>query len=141
MYLQASQYQKLLDEAPDKQAFLEDLKVKQIFVGPDKTALYHHEKGRKYRPNKRELESQRFKCPYCVSVTMKEVKLRKNEKGLTCPRCRWTIHRDDLWSPQPKEVPEAREPGDATDENLVQQPEVLEISLEEAVIPQQVNLR
>lgn len=84
---------------------LEDLSVK--------TALYHHERGRVYRPTKLELESNRFSCPRC-GTDLVEVRIRLQETALSCPGCRWSIHRDDLWKPQQEQEPAVRQPGEAT---------------------------
>ena len=136
MIITASQFQKLFDEAPDQVAFLQNARLGQLQVVPDlsvREALYHYQRDRKFRPTKREIESDRLKCPYCVSVTMKKVRLRKNESGYTCPRCRWSLHQDDLWKPQSKEEPIVREPGDATDDAQNKQPPEVEMSMDSLV--------
>ena len=132
MILTASQFQKRYEESEDKVAFLREVEASSVQVLPDldmKTALYHHEKGRRFRPSKRELESEKFSCPHC-GTGLRKVRLRMKEHGYNCPRCRWTIHNDDIWRPQEKEVPEVREPGDATEDNPN-----LDISLNEALQP------
>lgn len=78
-----------------------------------KEALYHHERGRKYRPSRIEIETKSFSCPRC-GETLISVKLRKMEKGYACPRCHWSIHRDDVWQPALESEPALREPGEAT---------------------------
>lgn len=88
-------------------AKLDDLTVK--------TALYHHERGRVYRPSKLELEANRFSCPRC-GADLVEVRIRLQEMALSCPACHWSIHRDDVWSPQREEEPVVRQPGEATEE-------------------------
>lgn len=81
-----------------------------------KTALYHHERGRVYRPTKLELEANQFSCPKC-GTTMSQVRIRMQEAVLSCPECRWSIHRDDLWKPALEQEPAVREPGEATEDN------------------------
>jgi len=76
-------------------------------------ALYYYEKGRKFRPTKGELKKQEFLCPKCKVILVK-VRYKLNDHILSCPECRWSIHRDDIWNPQPDEKPEVRCPGDAT---------------------------
>ena len=92
-------------------ARLDDLTVK--------TALYHHERGRVYRPTRLELEANRFSCPRC-GTDLLEVRIRAKETALSCPSCQWSIHRDDLWKPALEQEPEVREPGDATADPDVQ---------------------
>jgi hypothetical protein len=78
-------------------------------------ALYHHDRGRKYRPTRHEIESGDYTCPSCQG-TLRRVKLRHEEHGFSCKRCHWTIHRDDIFVPGQGEEPTVREPGDATRE-------------------------
>lgn len=78
-----------------------------------KEALYHHEKGRLYRPTQVEIASGVFNCPYCRAALIR-VTLRKGQDGYTCPTCHWSIHRDDIFQPVMGQEPELREPGDAT---------------------------
>jgi predicted RNA-binding Zn-ribbon protein involved in translation (DUF1610 family) len=104
--------------------------VEHSVVVMPRTALYHHERGRKFRPTKSEAQSGRFSCPKCQKVLVK-VRFRAGEFGYTCPRCNWSIHRDDIWSPQQKEVPVAREPGDITDLNDASNTIGIDISMEE----------
>jgi phage FluMu protein Com len=91
------------------------LATNQIVVMP-KTALYHHERGRKFRPTRSELSTGRFTCPACKKLLLK-VRFRMGEHGYTCPRCNWCISRNDIWSPKQDEKPVVREPGDIADVN------------------------
>jgi hypothetical protein len=76
-----------------------------------KEALYYYEKGRRYRPTKHEIEKKEFLCPSCKVVMVKKVyKLRT--PLFTCPECRWSIRRDDIYSPEPESEPVVREPGE-----------------------------
>jgi hypothetical protein len=129
-----SQFRELLAKAPDPSGFLKAAEQAGLQVMPDigmKEALYHHEKGRRFRPTRRELEADQFTCPYCVGTKLRKIRLRSNEHGFTCPRCRWTIHRDDVFDPKQKQPPEVREPGDATDNTNKVEP--LELSMAEVV--------
>jgi hypothetical protein len=116
MKLTASQFQELLAKAPDKVLFLKNAELAQPTVLPElsvKEALYHHQRGRVFRQTKQEQASGRLTCPHCTSELQK-VRLRANEHGYTCPRCRWSIHRDDIFDPAQKAIPDVRDPGDAT---------------------------
>lgn len=81
-----------------------------------KTALYHHERGRVYRPSRLELEANRFSCPRC-GTDLLEVRIRLQETALSCPKCQWSIHRQDLWQPQLEQEPDVRAPGEATQDD------------------------
>jgi ribosomal protein L37AE/L43A len=116
--LTASQFQALYNKAPDKVAFLKQAESEGRTVIPSQelgsvTALYHSNKGRQFRPSKREMESEKYSCPYCQG-TLKKITIRPRQHVLSCGKCRWSIHPDDLWKPTEKEVPNVREPGDAT---------------------------
>lgn len=120
MILTASQFREQYEQSKDKVAFLKQ--AEKNFAGetiiPDFnletiTALYHSNKGRQFRPSRRELEADQYNCPYDGSV-LKKVRIKLKEHAYSCPRCRWSIHPDDLWKPTEKEVPNVREPGDAT---------------------------
>ena len=103
--------------------------LNQVVVMP-KTALYHHERGRKFRPSRRELQTGKFTCPSCKKLMLK-VRFRMGEQGYTCPRCNWCISRSDIWDPQQKELPLPREPGDITDLNEASNSVGVDISLDE----------
>jgi hypothetical protein len=142
MRVTASQFRELYDQAPDKVAFLQNAEAAQMEVLPDldmKQALYHGEKGRKFRRTRQEAESGKLKCPYCTT-NLAKVRLRKDEHGYTCPRCRWSIHAEDLWDPSQKEVPDVREPGDATGPEMqeVNNAEPLEVDMDESLSPQRI---
>jgi hypothetical protein len=137
MRITAHEFQSLYQQTPDKELFLKNAQVAQLEVMPDldmRTALYHHEKGRKFRPSRTEADSGKFRCPYCTT-SLQKVRLRSNEHGFTCPRCRWSIHRDDIFDPKEKQVPEVREPGDATGPELQQQndEEPVDLSMGEVI--------
>jgi hypothetical protein len=130
-----SEFRAALEAASNKQNYLRKV-AGHVVVYPDldvKTALYHHERGRIWRPTKTELESNKYKCPYCITVTLKKVRFRKEEGGYSCPRCHWAIHRDDIYDPTPKQEPEVREPGDATGKELEEGSEPFELGLDEVV--------
>lgn len=87
------------------------------------TALYHFERGRRFRPSRQELNSGKFLCPYCpIKVTLRK-KLYKMVDGvrhhlLQCPECKWSIRRDDIWQPEPGEVPELQPPPESGPETV-----------------------
>ena len=104
-------------------------------------SLYHHERGRRYRPSQVEIEANSFSCPRCGD-TLNEVRIRLKEVVLGCPTCRWSIHRDDLWQPDLKEEPSVRDPGEATAEE-VPEDEILEptgLELAKSITPTVVTL-
>src|ERR1700727_3480393 len=116
------------------------------FAHTNKEALYHSNRGRQFRPTRKEIESQKYKCPYCVS-TMKKVRFRPQEHGYTCPRCRWSISQHDIWSPTQHQEPIVREQGDveeiptATDpKNELSMDDVLREEVEEELGPFEVAL-
>lgn len=114
LHLTASSFQTLYNQSSDKVAFLKTWSEDTVVTPERHQALYHHEKNRIFRPSRSEQISGRYSCPYCKSKLSK-VRLRKQEHGYVCPRCRWSISQQDLWSPKPDEEPIVREQGDVED--------------------------
>lgn len=68
-----------------------------------------------------------FCCPYCTTVLVLRF-VRKTERAYVCPGCHWMIHREDIFRPQPQEVPDVRHPGDATGEDTIETDIVVDMS-------------
>jgi predicted RNA-binding Zn-ribbon protein involved in translation (DUF1610 family) len=106
-------------------------------IEASRKALYHHERGRKFRPTRREFATGLYNCPYCATQMVK-TRIRLNEHGYSCPGCHWTIHRDDIWTPTPDETPEVRGPGEATADDDLGDDLVLDLdmSVEDVMEPE-----